>query len=184
METATTLELIRQGDKQVFANIYHSISEDCKKFIFRRGGSIQLAEEVLHEALYRFFVKVQNTPDFTLQKSVESVVFGFIKNVWLEMMRKKKKEQVYLSLDDDDGWAKDKLSDEEYETEFFVEEVESSALIRLMEKLGKDCKEVLVAFYVYKTSLAEIATELGLKKDYVKLKRFRCLKELREKYFG
>lgn len=185
MDTVTTIELIRSGDKKVFSDIYHSISNDCKSFIFKRGGSVQLAEEVLHEALYRFFVKVKGNPDFKLQKSIEKVVFGFIKNVWLEMTRAKKKEKTYLDLDDDESRWKDKLGEEEdFSEAFFQEDEQSSKLIRLMEKLGKDCKEVLVSFYVYKTSLEDIGEELGLKKDYVKLKRFRCLGELRKKYFA
>ena len=129
-------------------------------------------------------MKVKNNPNFQIQKSLESVVFGFIKMVWLEMIRAKQKDKVYLNLDDDDDWTNDKLSDEAYEDNFFTEEVDHSRLTQVMTQLGKDCKEVLVAFYVYKTSLEEIAEELGLKKDYVKLKRFRCLGELRKKYFG
>jgi len=184
MDNQQAIELIKKGDRSFFRTLYQSISESCTKYIVKRGGDATIAEEVLHEALYRFFVRVKEKEDFKINTSVESVVFGFIKMVWKQKCRQSTKYKLlHQDLDDENKYLKETLSHEE--DELIMDNNENSdhtRIMALMEKLGKDCKELLIAFYVHKQSLQIIAEELSFTYDYAKLKRFRCVAELKKKF--
>lgn len=184
MDNQQVIELIKNGDRSFFRTLYHSVNESCRKYIMKRGGDVTVAEEVLHEALYRFFVRVKEKENFKINTSVESVVFGFIKMVWKQKCRQSSKYKLlHQDIDDDNKHLKETLSTEEDELILDTNEnTEHTRIMALMEKLGKDCKELLIAFYVHKQSLQIIAEELSFTYDYAKLKRFRCVTELRKKF--
>lgn len=142
-----------------------------------------MIDEILHEGLYRFFIRVKEKEDFKLNVSIEAAVFGFIKMVWREKCGTDiKYRKIHKDIDEDD-WIKESLRDENYGTDFLSDDQEEMGKIMgLMDQLGRDCKEVLIAFYVHKNSLQEIADEFTFSYDYAKLKRFRCIAELRNKY--
>jgi RNA polymerase sigma factor (sigma-70 family) len=183
MNTQQSLDLIRNGDRNFFHSLYYSIEESCRKYIFKRGGDETMVDEILHEGLYRFFVRVKEKEDFKLTVSIEAAVFGFIKMVWQQKCGTDTKyRRMHTDIDQDD-WIKESLHDQNYENDFFSDEDEDmQKIMGLMDQLGKDCKEVLIAFYVHKNSLQEIADELEFTYDYAKLKRFRCIADLRNKY--
>ena len=183
MNTQQSLDMIRNGDRAFFHSLYYAMEESCRKYIFKRGGDESMVDEVLHEGLYRFFVRVKEKEDFKLTASIEAAVFGFIKMVWQQKCSTETKyRKIHKDIDEDD-WIKESLIDENYENELFGDQNEDmKKIMSLMDQLGKDCKEVLIAFYVHRNSLQEIADELDLTYDYAKLKRFRCIADLRNKY--
>ena len=176
MNSQESIDLIRNGDRALFRSLYHTMQESCRKYIFKRGGDQTMVDEILHEGLYRFFVRVKERQDFKITSSLEAVVFGFIKMVWQQKCRTDSKYQKLHKDIDQDDWVKNSLTEE------FEEDTDTTMIMGLMDNLGKDCKEVLIAFYVHKSSLQEIAEELNFSYDYAKLKRFRCIAELRKKY--
>jgi len=183
MNSQQSLDLIRNGDRAFFQSLYYSLEDSCRKYVFKRGGDETMIDEILHEGLYRFFVRVKEKEDFTLTVSIEAAVFGFIKMVWQQKCGTDAKYwKMHKDIDQDD-WIKESLRDENSENDFLPDENEDmKKVMGLMNQLGKNCKEVLIAFYVHKNSLQEIADELSFTYDYAKLKRFRCIAELRSKY--
>ncbi|NND34708.1 MAG: sigma-70 family RNA polymerase sigma factor [Saprospiraceae bacterium] len=176
MNTQESLDLIRNGDRAFFHSLYYSMEESCRKYIFKRGGDETMIDEILHEGLYRFFVRVKEKQDFQITSSLEAVVFGFIKMVWQQKCRTDSRyRKMHTDIDEDD-WVRESLTEEN------TTDADTSMIMSLMDNLGKDCKEVLIAFYVHKNSLQEIADELNFSYDYAKLKRFRCIADLRKKY--
>lgn len=184
MDNQTTIELIRNGDRDFFRSLYHSIAESCRKYILKRGGNEAMADEILHEGLYRFFVRVKEKGDFEMRTSIESVVFGFIKMVWKQKCSENSKYKNLHRNIDEDEWLKESLGLEDNPEDIvYGKDLDDTEIImELMDYLGKDCKEVLIAFYVEKQSLQDISLKLKLTYEYTKLKRYRCIAELRNKY--
>ena len=143
-----------------------------------------MVDEILHEGLYRFFVRVKERDDFQINSSIpiEGVIFGFIKMVWRQKCTSDSKYQKLHKDIDAQDWLSDKLVDEQIEYTDAEPQAEHAIVMNLIHELGKDCKEVLISFYVHKTSLQEIADELSFSYDYIKLKRFRCIAQLRSKF--
>lgn len=183
MDLEDQLEKFRNRDRCFLTSIYKSLSESTLGYVIKRGGDQVLAEEVLHEALFRCYSKVNDNLEFKLNKPVTAYVFGFVKIVHLEKARKNLKNlKREKPIDEEDGWRLEKLEDESYRTDFFTKVDDASVVVPLLDELGKGCKDILIAFYVHNESLKSIADELDTTESYVKVKKHRCMKELRDKY--
>ena len=182
MTAQDPVALIRNGDRIYFHSLYYSLEESCRKYILKRGGDQTMVDEILHEGLYRFFVRVKEKEDFELRTSIEAVVFGFIKMVWRQKCNTDSRyKKLHKDVEEHD-WLKENLMDTE-KGWHDSDGDDSNMIMDLVAQLGKDCKDILLAFYVHRISLQEIADELKVSYDYAKLKRFRCIKQLRAKYF-
>ena len=97
MNSQDPLTLIRNGDRAYFHKLYHMLEGSCRKYILNRGGNQEMVDEILHEGLYRFFVRVKEREDFQISSSssVEGAIFGFIKMVWKQKCRNDSKYQTY-----------------------------------------------------------------------------------------
>lgn len=180
MENQQLLELIRQKDTAAIRSIYLAVADPCRKYIRNHGGNEADAHDVLQEAMFRFYRKVNQHQSLELSVEVPSYVFGMIKNVWREKTKQRAKMQTFYDLDEEGSPVKDQLADEVEEID--EEEANSTRVIQLLDQLGKNCKDILLAFYAYKMKLEDIAEEQGATYSYIKLKRHRCMEQLREVY--
>ena len=185
MNNQEQLEKFKSGDRETIKQVYQNVRDSCQKYILKRGGDDAVAEEVLHEALYRFYVKLKKLEPGQMTRPMEGIIFGYIKIVWLEKCKSStKKKNWIVDIDDNDNLVNKSMADTVHEQEFFVESPKNHLLFKVIDQLGTHCKEVLIAFYVNQYSLQEIAEEYDFTYNYVKVKRFRCMQELRKKYLA
>ena len=183
MEYQEQFKLFKNGNQAFFEKLYFSLNESCRKYILKRGGDTNVADEVLQESFFILLEKVKVGKIFELNQPIEAYIFGFVKNIWQEKRRKSTKyKNLHHNLDSDEDWLKDKLTEEAYEQEFFKENIKSHLIIRLLDDLGVNCKEILLSFHVEKQSLKDIAEKLNKTYEYIKLRRFRCAEEMKNKY--
>lgn len=182
MTNRTIEEKIRQKDKTAILELRNRTLELCYKYL--KGGDVRSKdmEDLVQEGIYRLYLKLQRDLEFLIPTAAERYVFGIVRNIWRDELKQHKKEQTYYNLDDDQNRIKDSISEESEAIDLELSVEGEHAVIPLLDQLGKDCKTVLLAFYVYKNSLAEIAEELAQSVQYIKLKRFRCMKSLRALY--
>ena len=62
-----------------------------------------------------------------------------------------------------------------------LENERQEQLYKQFELLGEDCKKLLTGYYYYQKPLEEIAKMMNYTYDFIKVKKFRCMKELRSK---
>ena len=175
---------IRNGDSQPLKQIYASMTERCIKYIQSRNGTADDAKDLLQDSLYIFFKRVMEDEQFTLTAPAEAFIFRIFQNKWFKLFKSKGYKNTKLDLDEEDSRRKNNIADEESLPDDFVLTDSEHPVSKLMDQLGKDCKKVLLAFYVYKQGLEAIAEDLDFTYKYVKLKRFRCMEQLRNLYFN
>jgi|GEM_PF-2172689 len=178
MDLQDLLEKIRQNDPATIRKIYKAVKKTGQIYVIKKGGNVNEAEEVIQEAMYRFYEKIRMDKLYTLTTQPEGAIFGFVRYIWQERIRERKAKQKEVSLDEQTYAAERMVGTEENEIEIISIPPENP-IIKLMDQLGKDCKEILIAFYVHKLKLKELAIELGSSEGYLKVKKHRCMAQLR-----
>ena len=71
------------------------------------------------------------------------------------------------------------ISDDEVES-MDLENKRQEDLSKQFALLGNDCRTLLTEFYYYQKSLDEISKKMNYTYDFIKVKKFRCMKELKK----
>lgn len=183
MDLQEVLERIRQNDPVTIGKIYKNVMKSGIGYIVKRDGTTEEAREVVQDAMWRFYEKVRTDKCYTLQSPPEGAIFGFIKNIWRERIRNRKDQQDKISLDED-TYRSETLATS---APTIIEELTlppKNPVFPLLDRLGEGCKEILIAFYVHKVRLTELAVELGSSNGYLKVKKHRCMEQLRALYIA
>lgn len=173
---------VRQGDMEPIKKLYASMTNKCIGYLRKRGGKANDAKDLLQDAMYIFYKRIQEDDQFTLTAPAEAYVFRVFYIKWLELMRSKGYGDMDLDLDDDGNPTKDMLTDEEPLPDDIDLTESEHPVVKLLDQLGKGCKQILLAYYVHEQSLKDIAEDLKQSYNYIKLKKHRCHQQLRDLY--
>ncbi len=165
-------ELLREfqgGSQQAFAAIYEAYSDGVFAYCLKILADRQLAEDVVQDT----FIKVQEHAGSIEQRgSFRSWIFRIARNEALMHLRRTRNDG---RLEDESVW------DEETPHETFVSAERSEIVIRLLDSLKHEYREVLVLLVYENMSYAEIAAVTGATESSVKSRIFRARRAMLEK---
>lgn len=168
-----TLDRLRNGDIEVLKQLYTDHFSACYLKISAAGGTLEECREVFQEALYSLLVKSSN-PDFELSSSFQGYLVQSCYYLWLKS--KKKLKRLESLLTQESLLAPILVAQEEFEQR----EKTLLAIFKGLRQLTAACQNVLEGFFLDQRPDKDMAKELGYSKQFVKTKRQRCLKKLRE----
>ena len=182
MDNDQLIAKIRAGHNPTIAILYQRMYAKCVRFLLSKGGTKEEAKDFLQDAMYLLCNKIQEDSGFRITKSVDGFLFGVFKNLWREKSKQAKKSKVYLDLDDEGSRLTESIAIEE---DLLARlDTGKSLLFELIEQLGKNCKEVLMRFYIEGQTLIDIAEDLGMTHGSMRQKRKRCMNEYRALYLA
>ena len=159
-------------DDAVLAAIYKNFAGRISNYIISKGGSPQDAKDVFQDALMIILEKAQS-PDFEINSSFYTYLFGVNKLVWYNLSRKKFRKTVTMP---DDNTLKDSHS---IETDLINRELDNIYRANF-SKLGELCRQLLQLFFEKKT-MTEIANRLNLKNEHTaRTRKYRCRTQLKK----
>ena len=169
---ARMLDLIRKGEEEALVTLYQSNRKPILSYITRNNGTADDAEDLLQEALIVLWERVRSGR-FEYHAKLGTFVFGTVKNMWLRRLARMKRESPARLNPDEHADGGGSLLDDLIENERVL-------LVRsALEKLGEQCRKLLLFFYWEELSMEEIATHMGFANaDTVKSKKYQCKKEL------
>lgn len=143
---------------------------ETKRFLKTLGCTSVNAEDIFQEALI-IFVRKKEDPNFVL--SVEP--FFYVKNtcklLWFNQSRKEQKTGFNELTGD--------LTEEQ--NDWFEKEMKLRSIESALNKIGKQCQELLQLFYGLGWSMVEIAKKLDLRNDKVaKAQKYRCINKVKD----
>ncbi|MDW3193958.1 MAG: sigma-70 family RNA polymerase sigma factor [Cytophagales bacterium] len=148
--------------KAAIQYLYRYYFKSIKQYILNNGGNSEDAEDIFQEGLVALYEAVLDNR-FRNESSVETYLFAICKNRWLKRWNKIKKW-------DDNQSPTEEASEPNYDQD---------KLMTLLEHLNNSCKKLLLAFYYYNQSMAEIKALFSLKSEQVaKNKKRNCMKHL------
>lgn len=170
------LKELKNESSSAFESLYKDNYRMIASLITRMGGDQIDAEDIFQETLFVLVKKIRE-PDFVLTAKISTYMHAIARNLWL---KKSKKAGMEVSMTEED------FSFTDIEQSNALEELEEKELmigvvLDKINALEKDCKNVIRLTFIKKLSHAEVAEILGYTTSFVKVKKFRCLKYLREK---
>ena len=171
-DDARVLDMIRNGDEKALVLLYESNRKMISAFIARNNGTHDDYEDMLQEALVVLWERVR-AGRFEYSSKLSTFLFGTVKNIWLRRLAKAKREIPTDLQSDDQADPTGSVLDT------MIENEETAAVRNALEKIGEQCKKLLLLFYWEECSMEEIAGEMGFANaETVKSKKYQCKKSL------
>ncbi len=171
------LEALRSGRgmNPVLKFLYRQNFEVLKVYIVQNSGSEQDAEDIFQEVLVSF-IELVRLEKFRGDSSVKTFLYALTRNTWLNELKRKgradvremKFEKAKDTIDED---AAQKIAGRESRKQ----------VMDVVEKLGEQCKKILLAYYYEDRSMKEIVDIAGYDSEQVvRNKKYKCLKQLEQ----
>ncbi|HEY6952450.1 MAG TPA: sigma-70 family RNA polymerase sigma factor [Bacteroidota bacterium] len=171
-EDARILDMIRKGDEEALVRLYDSNRRMVSAFVARNNGTHDDEEDMLQEALVILWERVRSGK-FEYSSKLSTFLFATVRNIWFRRLARAKREIPT------DFEADDRPDQEDSILDTLIENEESAAVRAAMERIGEQCRQLLLLFYWEERSMEEIAIKLGFANaDTVKSKKYQCKKLL------
>ena len=151
-----------------FESLYEHAFPAFARFAGKMNASFDDAKDVFQDAMLIYYEKSLNG-SLVIETSPEAYVVGIARHLWL---RKFNREKHQVSLVDDHF---------EYSAETEQPDKDESRLLKLLERAGRRCMDLLSEFYFGKKSLKELATHFGYRSEHsVAVQKYKCIGKLRD----
>ena len=142
-------------------------------FVKKNKGATEEAKDVFQEAVMAFYENVKQGK-FKGESAIASYIYSIARFNWLNRLKRKGIGQKILDT------QKTTAITESFLPRFLEKEKERQVL-GIFEKLGNDCKKVLVLHIYQQLNMDEIATEMHYENGQIaRNKKYKCLKKLKK----
>jgi len=162
------LDALLESNEELIAEIYLKYSPECRHFILKNNGTVGDAKDIFQETLIALLIKLK-TKKIELTVPFGAYLYRIYKNKWIDQLRKKSKNP--LTIIDNDRYVV-----EEYNLSI---EKQYDIYKECFELLGEECKQIMRARFAGMRG-NDIATKLGITRNYVNQKMLVCRKKLKE----
>jgi RNA polymerase sigma factor (sigma-70 family) len=166
-------ELMRQGkDREVIPLLYKKVFPVVQKYITRRSGRKEDADDVFQDAMMIFYKQViKNT--FDSKYSIYGYLYKVSINCWINKVKKENR----MELIDEMG---DTKSEETMEiNESMISGKDENILKSVFSDIGKKCIELLTYTIYYNLLMEDIVIRMGFTSvSAVKMQQQRCKQKL------
>lgn len=164
------LAALKEGDKDAIVQLYKDNFQAVKSHIMRNGGNTDDVEDVLQDACIAVWEKARDN-SLELKARLSTFVFAISKNLWLKKLRKLGRQSNM-----DDSFSENlSVPEETFSSE------NRHIIIKMMDKLGTNCKEILLMFYFEGYDMLNIAQKLNYNNaDTAKAKKHQCFRHLQD----
>jgi len=155
-------------DNSIINGLYHKYKKGCL-YSLQKLGADSVAEDIFQEAFLSFVVNVKRGK-FRGESKLSTYINTIAKYKFFNHSKKRK------------PWTEDIseleiVVDENDDTTYDSERIEE--LTSKLEALDEKCKTLLRSFYFKGTDLKNLSTEMGISYDFIRQKKSRCIKKLK-----
>jgi len=158
--------------------LYLRIFPAVARYVAKRGGTLEEAKDVFHDALLVYHEKTLDRPPI-LQLDEGAYIFGVARHLWIkryvENQRYASLDKLIAGLDGDSGmdWADDPQSGEPAPA--------TQRILRVLQTAGQRCMQLLTSFYYEKLDMQELARRFGFSGTRsATVQKFKCLEKVRQ----
>lgn len=171
------LGLIRDGiniDKAI-KFLYIQYFNFLSIYVQQHNGSKQDSEDIFQETIIALVELVQQNK-FRGDASFKTILFAINKNTWLNELKRRnraelREEKFELGKENIDKGVDNYIANREARKQ--VDDI--------FDKIGENCKKILLAFYYENQPMKEIAITMNYENEQVlRNKKYKCLKQLEQ----
>ncbi|HZS52925.1 MAG TPA: sigma-70 family RNA polymerase sigma factor [Bryobacteraceae bacterium] len=175
METQTDNSLMKQvqaGDTDQLALLFERYNVPLFQYLLHLSGNRTLSEDIVQEVFFRV-LKYAGSYDPSFAFNVW--LYRMARNAYFDSLHKRKAETIGSNLDDF-------RSDDPMAEEILTRKQDTMFLQEALQKLPDDKREILVLSRFHNLRYEDIGQILNCETGTVKVRVYRALKELREKF--
>lgn len=183
IETHTNIEEVvsiirsgKQGRDQIITSLFKDamLRQSIRAVVLKYGGREEDVSHIFNTTLMQFVKTVMKNPNPSISSGLHTYLCGIAKYSWFHETKRRGKN---LAEDIEDHRE---LSDGISPENLMIDQSKFSLLHGLLDRLGKNCKEVLL-HWANGFSMVEIAKMMNYKSDMMaRKKKYKCFKELME----
>ncbi len=174
---AEVIEAVRDRKKleEAVRYLYRAHFDSLAHFIKTNSGSEQDAEDYFQEALVVFIELVQQGK-FRGDSSIKTFLYAILRNLWLNEL-KRRNRALHRETQYYENNEKEEAS---VQTGVWQNETKKQVL-SLIERLGENCKKILILFYYEELPMKDIFPLMGYESEQVaRNMKYKCMKKLSE----
>lgn len=158
---------------KALAEVYRRSYSMIEAMIVKNNGTVADAEDIFHDALISFYKQAQG--GLTLTCAIKTYIYSMCRNLWLKRLRKSGRSS---QLEDQHNEVVELDHNPE---EYLITDDCSSLVANYLNRLGEDCRKIIVYSYFDHYSADEIAKLMKyLNAQVARNKKSGCLKKFRE----
>lgn len=178
-DKATLLAALHNRENDAYEYLYRQYFNSVLSLVLKNKGSHDDARELFQETLIAFFKKIRNDNQFNLSVEIGTYLYAIARNLWLTELKKTQYNKEVQIIDIQTFAEHIPAIDLSEEQQILEEKYEK--IKTLLNAMKQDCQDIINAAFYERLSGTAIAKKLGYTEDFVKVKKFRCLEELRKK---
>lgn len=167
VEAIETLPVNTESATDFFERVYENGFKRVAKYISSKHGTFEDAKDIFHDALVIYYEKP--IPEKLKIKSEEAYLLGIAKNLWATRYGNdiKKTEVTDTNIDS-----------------INIDEpilINETSMLHFLEKSGKKCMDLLVAFYMQNLSIDRIKKNFGFSSAHsASVQKYKCIEKIRQ----
>lgn len=152
--------------------LYRTNRAPVTSYVLRNSGTRDDAEDMLQEALVILWERIRSGR-FEHSAKLGTFLLGTVKHLWSRRLARARRERSGVMEESDPP------DEEQPVLDSLIESETVEHLRQAMEKLGEQCRKLLLLFYWDEKSMEEIAEMMGFANaETAKSKKYQCKKEL------
>lgn len=165
----------KEGDVEAFGSLYEVYFTPIYRYIFWRLRNKEATEDLVQIVFTKVFQKIEKYQD--QGKNPLAYFFTVSRNLIIDYQRKNKE----VSLEELAGHGFQALDEKKDLAEGVENKMQLGKIIKALENLAEEQREVIIFKYINDLSNEEIARLMGKKESAIRQLQSRALKILREK---
>jgi RNA polymerase sigma factor (sigma-70 family) len=178
---AALIKEVQTGQRDAIGKLYAYLHKktfaSVRKLVKNQRGTVQDAEDLFQEAFLTFRRKIMDgSYSYNPNAALGTYFFELYKYRWRDELKSARRR-----TESDAEPADRPLTDQNAEENLIRTERERQLQAQI-ERLGKQCAELLRLFIWKEWTLESIAEEMGITPQSAKNQKYRCMKRLKENY--
>lgn len=170
---------IRVGENKSFEYLYKNYFKMVSTLILNNQGNEDDVKEIFQETLIVIFRKVRDDKDFELKVKFGTFIYAIARNLWRSKLKSRLSHpEIFI---EDSSALEVGIEDIDVKSQEIHYEQKHLAVKETLAAMKQECKDIIEAAFFRKLPATEIAKLLGYTEEFVRVKKFRCMKELRNK---
>ncbi len=178
MDSQQLVKGLIEEEHWAFEKLYKDQFNPLKSYVLRNSGTLDDAKDLFQETIIAL-MKVIVKPEFKLNDNTKlsTLTYSIGSRLWLMNLRKKK---LPIASSDISEMNEDFDTGQEGLEEKIEYEAKHQLIAESLKTMGEECRKLLEFYYFKKIKLKEIAEMLSYTQAFVRVKKNRCMNELRE----
>ncbi|WKN41601.1 RNA polymerase sigma factor [Tunicatimonas pelagia] len=158
----------------VIRHLYHTNFDSVASYIRANSGNDEDAEDFFQEAIV-VFINIVRKGNFRGDSSIKTFLYSIARNLW----RNELKRQNRVLMRETNYYEQTEKEEQDIQESIGEHEVKDQ-LLHLLEKLGDNCKKILLLFYYENLPMKEIFQHMGYETEQVaRNMKYRCMNKLK-----